>query len=90
MPPRDHPPEVLRSMETIVALWDELRSRPGPFHLVLRGSSMWPAAPEGSLLAVTPCPAAALVAGEMVTFKIGDRIITHRVHCALRSSPCRC
>jgi signal peptidase len=67
-------------METIVALWDELRSHPGPFHLVLRGSSMWPAAPEGSVVSVTPCPTSALRPGDMVTFKIGRRVITHRVH----------
>ena len=70
-------------METIVALWDELRSRPGPFHLVLHGSSMWPAAPEGSLVSVTPCPAHALRPGDMVTFKFGQRVITHRVHRSL-------
>jgi signal peptidase len=67
-------------MEAIVALWVELKAHPGPFHLVMRGSSMWPAAPEGSLMSVTPCPIRSLSPGEMVTFKIGRRIITHRVH----------
>ena len=66
-------------MAKVVALWDELRAQPGPFHLALRGQSMWPAAPEGSLLAVTPCPTSALRPGDMVTFRMGVRVLTHRV-----------
>jgi signal peptidase len=74
-----HAPEVLRSMRVLLELWDDLRDKPGPFHFELRGVSMWPAAPEGSILAVTPCPSSALRAGELVTFRRDRRILTHRV-----------
>jgi len=77
--PRTHAPEVLRSMDVVLALWDELRARPGPFHFELRGVSLWPAAPEGSLLAVSPCAASALREGDLVTFRRAGRVITHRV-----------
>jgi signal peptidase len=66
-------------MAALLALWDELRARPGPFHLEMRGGSMWPAAPEGSVLAVEPCPASVLRAGELVTFRRGCVVVTHRV-----------
>jgi signal peptidase len=66
-------------MSVVLALWDELRGRPGPFHFELRGVSLWPAAPEGSILAVSPCPASALRAGDLVTFRRDRRVITHRV-----------
>lgn len=78
-PPRTHAPDVLRSMSVVLALWDELCGRPGPFHFELRGVSLWPAAPEGSILAVSPCPASALRAGDLVTFRRDHRVITHRV-----------
>jgi signal peptidase len=45
----------------------------------MRGASMWPAAPEGSVLAVTPCTAAALRPGDLVVFRLGAAVITHRV-----------
>lgn len=66
-------------MSALLALWDELRARPGPFHLEMRGASMWPAAPEGSLLAVTPCAPGALRPGDLVTFRRRDTVVTHRV-----------
>jgi signal peptidase len=76
---KGYPPEVVRSMRVLLALWDELRDKPGPFHFELRGASMWPAAPEGSILAVAPCPASALREGDLVTFRRDRALITHRV-----------
>ena len=66
-------------MGALLALWDELRALPGPFHLEMRGASMWPAAPEGSLLAVHPCASTALRPGDLVTFRRGSTVVTHRV-----------
>ncbi|AKT43453.1 S24/S26 family peptidase [Chondromyces crocatus] len=66
-------------MGVLLALWEELRQRSGPFHVEMRGASMWPAAPEGSLLAVTPCSVGALSPGELVMFRRGAAVITHRV-----------
>jgi signal peptidase I len=64
----------------VLALWDELRSRPGPFYVRMVGSSMWPAAPTGSLLAVSPCSLRDLAIGDLVTFRRGKSLVTHRVH----------
>ncbi len=66
-------------MDVILALWDELRASPGPFRFELRGASMWPAAPEGTLLAVSPCSVAALHPGDLVTFRRRGLVVTHRV-----------
>ncbi len=74
-----HPEEVVRSMELILELWDELREKPGPFLFTMRGQSMWPSAPEGSVLAIHPCAAGALSPGDLVTYRRGRRVITHRV-----------
>src|SRR5262249_5841110 len=74
-----HPEPVLRSMELLLSMWEELRSKAGPFHLRMRGTSMWPAVPEGSLIAVFPCPTGELRRGDLVTFRRGGSIVTHRV-----------
>ncbi|EYF04409.1 Hypothetical protein CAP_4548 [Chondromyces apiculatus DSM 436] len=68
-----------RSMAALLALWDALRERSGPFFVEMRGASMWPAAPEGSLLSVVPCAARALSPGELVMFRRGATVVTHRV-----------
>lgn len=78
MMPR-RPPEILRSLETLLALWDELRATPGPHQFVMRGSSMWPAVPDGSVLEVHPCSPTALRPGQMVTFRRLGTVVTHRV-----------
>lgn len=68
-----------RVMGALLALWDELRARGEPIHAEMRGASMWPAAPEGSVLAVTPCPSTELHPGDLVVFRLGAAVITHRV-----------
>jgi signal peptidase len=70
---------VSRSLEVILALWDELRAAPGPHRFVMRGVSMWPAVPEGSILEVRPCASRDLLPGQMVTFRRGNTVVTHRV-----------
>jgi signal peptidase I len=73
------PPEVIRSLDITLALWDELRATPGPHLFVMRGMSMWPSAPDGSVLAVRPCSSRDLAPGQMVTFRRAGMIVTHRV-----------
>jgi signal peptidase len=74
-----HAPEVIRSLEALLALWEELRAAPGPYLFTMRGGSMWPAVPDGSILAVRPCPSHELAPGCMVTFRRAGTIVTHRV-----------
>jgi signal peptidase len=66
-------------MSIVLELWEDLRSREGPFHFIMRGFSMWPAAPDGSLLAVDPSARSRLAPGDLVTFRRGPKVITHRV-----------
>lgn len=66
-------------MQALLALWDDLRTLPGPHLFVLRGVSMWPAVPDGSILAVHPCETSALRSGDLVTFRQRGSIVTHRV-----------
>jgi signal peptidase I len=74
-----HPEEVVRSMELLLELWDELRGKSGPFVLTMRGQSMWPAAPEGSLVAVYPRASRELSPGELVTYRRHRTVVTHRI-----------
>lgn len=72
-------PEVAYSLRVMLELWDELRAKPGPFLFRMQTSSMWPAVPAGSLLAIRPCPASSLAPGDLVTFRRRGLIVTHRV-----------
>ena len=63
----------------MLELWEELRARGEPIHAEMRGASMWPAAPEGSELVVTPCTSTELRSGDLVVFRLGAAVITHRV-----------
>jgi signal peptidase I len=75
----DHPEEVIRSMDLVLELWDELQNRSGPFLFRMHGQSMWPVAPSGSVLAIYPCPSSSLKQGDLVTYRKGSRVVTHRV-----------
>lgn len=46
---------------------------------VVRGSSMWPAIPDGSEVEVTPCAAADLREGDLVAYARRDEVIVHRL-----------
>ena len=76
---RVDPAANARSQQLLLALWDELRRLPGPHLFVLHGVSMWPAVPDGSLLAVRPCRGDELAPGDLVTFRRRATIVTHRV-----------
>lgn len=67
------------AMETVLAMWDEIRARGTPILARMRGSSMWPAVPEGSLVRITPCAMSDLRRGELATIRVKNRLVTHRV-----------
>ena len=46
---------------------------------VVMGGSMVPAIPMGSLIVIEPTSPAAVSVGEVITFALADRLITHRV-----------
>jgi hypothetical protein len=74
-----HAPEVIQSLDTVLELWEELKKTPGPHLFVMHGVSMWPAVPDGSILAVRPCRSRELAPGQMVTFRRQGTVVTHRV-----------
>lgn len=72
-------PETTASMRLLLEMWDEIVSRDAPVTLRMRGSSMWPAVPDQSVLSVAPCASGALQRGDLATFRSGEVLITHRV-----------